>query len=247
MTLIIAEPPSDTQLDPITLLQSQASPVYCGICACPCLAPRLPTPQPEEPDLPLTKVAHQLTTPIWLHQYHDLQPSTGILPYPPPIADPRDANNSHRKIMPIHLYCLRAVLGVVKSGMFNCGSVHDERMMIGFSIPRYVGFGPWVSGGTRFAERSESTWRGMADQRGRWDLMEGSHLRPVSQSITRGIRLIASPIYDVLSPWTILLITPYPPTVSKWEKPTHHPSSSSLLTSSPILPKWSSSPTRNNM
>lgn len=180
MTLVIAEPPSDTQLDPITLLQSQTSPTYCGICACPCLAPRLPTPQPEDSDLPLTKLAHQLNTPIWLHQYHNLQPSTGILPYPPPIADPRDARNPHKRIVSIHLYCLRAVVGVVKSGMFNCGSVHDEQMMIGYSIPRYVGFGPWTPASSVSTERPESTWMGMADQRARWNVIEGSHLRSVS-------------------------------------------------------------------
>jgi hypothetical protein len=156
MTLIIAEPQSDTRLDPITLLQSQASPTYCGICACPCLAP------------------------VWLHQYHNLQPSTGILPYPPPPADPRNAKNPHKRILPIHLYCLRAVLGVVKSGMFNCGSVHDEQMMIGYAIPRYVGFGPWSPASLRSTERPESTWMGMADQRARWNVIAGSHLRSVS-------------------------------------------------------------------
>jgi hypothetical protein len=182
MTLIVAKPPSDTQLDPIILLQSQATSTYCGICACPCLAPRLPTPQPEEPDLPLTKLAHQVTTPIWLHQYHSLQPSTGILPYPSPIADPRDTKSPHKRSVPIHLYCLRAVLGVVKSGMFNCGSVNDEQMMIGYSIPRYVGFGPWSLANLRSTERPGSTWMGMADQRARWNMIEGSHLRSVSPS-----------------------------------------------------------------
>jgi len=230
MTLIIAEPPSDTQLDPITLLQSQASPIYCGICACPCLCPRLPTPQPEQPDLPLTKLAHQLTTPVWLHQYHNLQPSTGILPYPVPPADPRDAKNPHKRIVSIHLYCLRAVLGVVKSGMFNCGSVHEEQMMIGYSMPRYVGFGPWTPAGMRSAERPESTWMGMADQRSRWDVIEGSHLRSVSQATLRGIRLIRSLIYKVLLPLTILSTTPCSPLPHKWSKVNHHPSNPSLHT-----------------
>jgi len=146
MTLIVSIPPSKSvhQLEPTTVLRSQAVPTYCGICSAPCLTPRLPTPQPEESDPPLTKLAASLPTPAWLHQYHHLQPSAGILPFPLPKTDPRDAKNPHKRIVPIHLYCLRAVLGVVKSGMFNCGSLHEERMMIGYSIPRYVGFGPWM-------------------------------------------------------------------------------------------------------
>ena len=181
MTLIIPEPPSisDHQLEPTTVLRSQAVPTYCGICSAPCLTPRLPTPQPEESDPPLTKLADSLSTPAWLHQYHHLQPSAGILPFPLPKTDPRDAKNPHKRIVPIHLYCLRAVLGVVKSGMFNCGSLHEERMMIGYSIPRYVGFGPWMPASLRFTERPESTWMGMADQRSRWDVIEGTHLLPV--------------------------------------------------------------------
>jgi hypothetical protein len=182
-TLIISEPTvSDTHLDPITLLKSQASPNYCGICAAPCLTPRLPTPQPTEPDIIPTKLAGHLDTPIWLHQYHHLQPSTGIIPFPLPPTDPRDQKNPHKRIISIHLYCLRAVLGVVKSGMFNCGSVHDEQMMLGYSVPRYVGFGPWMPAQLRATERPESTWMGMADQRSRWNIIEGSHLLPVSHT-----------------------------------------------------------------
>jgi hypothetical protein len=187
MTLMISEPSDNTigftQPDR-TKLSSRKSPLYCGVCACPCLNPRLPTPQPEEPDI-LISDSHNLATPTWLHQFHHLQPTTGILPYPPPEPNPRDLGNVHKRIMPIHLYCLRAILGVVKAGLFNCGygMSREEGMMIGYSIPRHVGFGPWVSGQTGGDVCPERSWSGLADQRSRWcnSQIESSHLISVSQ------------------------------------------------------------------
>jgi hypothetical protein len=178
MTLIISEAPVAEQasLDPITILKTQESPSYCCICACPTLTPRLPTPQPHGPD-PISIKIHNLPTPAWLHQYHHLQPSSGILPYPPPIQDPRNSNNPHKRIVSIHLYCLRSVLDIVQSDMFSTGGRNVEHMMIGYSIPRYTGFGPWIYGNVKSPEAS---WKGLADQRNRWELgVEGSHLCPV--------------------------------------------------------------------
>jgi hypothetical protein len=182
MTLIISEAPVAEQasLDRVTILKSQDSPSYCCICAGPTLTPRLPTPQPHETDPVFTK-AHNLPTPTWLHQYHHLQPSSGILPYPSPIPDPRDSTNPHKRIGSIHLYCLRSVLDIVQSDMFGTGGRDVEHMMIGYSIPRYVGFGPWINGSLRSTERPVASWRGLADQRNRWESgVDGSHLSSVS-------------------------------------------------------------------
>jgi hypothetical protein len=178
MTLIISEAPVAEQasLDQVTILNTQESPSYCCICACPTLTPRLPTPQPHEPGLIFTKM-QDLPTPTWLHQCHHLQPSSGILPYPLPISDPRDSNNPHKRIVCIHLYCLRSVLDIVQSDMFNTGGRNVEQMMIGYSIPRYTGFGPWMNGSLRSTEKPEASWRGMVDQKSRWKFgVEGSHL-----------------------------------------------------------------------
>jgi hypothetical protein len=181
MTLIISEAPVAEQasLDPITILKTQESPSYCCICACPTLTPRLPTPHPHEPG-PISIEIHDMPTPKWLHQYHHLQPSSGILPHPPPVSDLRDSNNPHKRIIAIHLYCLRSVLDIIQSDMFSTGGVNDEQVMIGYSIPRYTGFGPWMNWKLKSAQRPEASWRGLADQRNRWELgVEGSHLCPV--------------------------------------------------------------------
>lgn len=184
MTLTIAEPtqPSPSCLDPITVLGKQDNPAYCGICACSCLQPRLPTPPPEDLD---PTVGPSTFTPAWLHQYHHLQPSRGILLYPfDPQTQPAPADaasNPHHRVVPVHLYCLRAVLDIVRVGMYGSLTHQEESIMIGYSVPRYVGFGPWVGGSGLRTERPEMTWMGLEDQRSRWTFeCEGSHLRAVS-------------------------------------------------------------------
>lgn len=191
MTLLIApQPDSQAQAqaqaalpDPVELLKQTPQPQYCGICACPCLNPRLPTSQPDLPDLPLGEASQDLSTPVWLHQYHHLQPSRGILPYP---YEPQSKTQPfqsytapHQHIVPIHLYCLRAVIAITQSGVWNCSMVANDQMMVGWSVPRWTGFGPWVK---EMAVRPATGmgWTGLADQKGRYvDGVEGSHLRAV--------------------------------------------------------------------
>lgn len=186
MTLILANDPKSTDtehlLDPIEILRNETQPQYCGICACPCLMTRLPTPQPDAPDLPLPTPLP--ATPVWLHQFHHLMPSRGILPYP---HDPQTAPkpfqayaSPHQHVVPIHLYCLRAVIAITQSGMFNCSVTQVDSMMVGWSVPRWTGFGPWVKG-MAAKPAIGMGWTGLADQRARFeDGVEGSHLRPVS-------------------------------------------------------------------
>lgn len=211
MTLISEHPVAEqARLDHLAILKLQQNPSYCGICACPCLEPRLPTPQPHETDH--DSHSHDLPTPTWLHQYHHLQPSSGILPYPCPIPDPRDSNNPHKRVVPIHLYCLRAVLEIVQSDMFNSGGINDERLMIGYRIPRYVGFGPWVNGSMESTDRPEVSWRGLADQRSRWEFgVEGSHLRSVGTLVVRVTRRTRSRIFIARQFSMTHHSTPYPP------------------------------------
>lgn len=189
MTLLIVPQPDsqdqNTLPNPVEPLKSTADPQYCAICACPCLTPRLPTAPPDLPDLPLNGADLTLGTPGWLHQYHHLQPSRGILPYP---YEPSITTNTfqaysspHKHVVPIHLYCLRAVIGITQTGMWNCSSVADDQMMVGWSVPRWTGFGPWVR---EMAVRPAvgMGWTGLADQKGRFvEGIEGSHLRSVSR------------------------------------------------------------------
>lgn len=174
-------------VNPTELLKQTPRPEYCAICACPCLTPRLPTPQTDQPDLPLAQ--YELATPEWLHQFHHLQPSRGILPYPYEASqniEPFQSYHSpHKHIVPIHLYCLRAVIAITESGMWNCSGRSTDQMMIGWSVPRWTGFGPWVREiGVKPA--IGMGWTGLADQKSRFrEVIEGSHLRDVSLSPAR--------------------------------------------------------------
>jgi hypothetical protein len=181
MTFIIPEQPVSAciDLDPVELMQSQAQPAYCGICACPCLQPRLPTPQPDAPDSPPTKFVSSLPTPSWLHQYHHIQPCRGLLPFPhdPSTQPDHERTNPSRRIVAVHLFCYRMVAKLLEYGIYGM-HYHQEMMM--YSVPRYIGFGPWNDVSMLRTETPEMSWMGLNDQKSRWKFgIEGSHLTPV--------------------------------------------------------------------
>lgn len=189
MTLILADSPPKQigATSPVDLMKQNPDPTYCAICACPCLHPRLPTPLPDQPDeSPSDSASRQLSTPKWLHQYHHLQPSRGILPYPYEHQSQK-TQQQHRayhlspqqNIVPVHLHCLRAVIAITQSGMWNCKSDHPDVMMVGWTIPRWTGYGPWVRNSI-IRPTYGMGWSGLADQKSRYvEGVEGSHLRSV--------------------------------------------------------------------
>lgn len=70
--------------------------------------------------------------------------------------------------------------------------VANDQMMVGWSVPRWTGFGPWVK---EMAVRPAigMGWTGLADQKGRYvDGVEGSHLRAVRLSLISQNDRIAS-------------------------------------------------------
>lgn len=182
--------PSDRPA-PVELLRQKPDLTCCAICACPCLTPRLPTPQPDDPDI--TPTTSDLLTPAWLHQFHHLQPTKGILPYPYKPIQQKGAHQAYtspsQRVIPVHLYCLRAIIAITQPGMWNCVSDHPDSMMVGWTVPRWTGFGPWMKDPTA-RPISSMGWSGLADQKYRYiEAVEGSHLRSVSPAPPRGMEL----------------------------------------------------------
>lgn len=99
-------------------------------------------------------------------------------------------NGAGTRCVPIHEYCLQKVTQTIRKSMFNSGFSHEENMMLGWSIPKWTGYGPWVNvedrGGkyllTQMRERGwVGYWGGSVSQRERYQVdTPGSHLLPVS-------------------------------------------------------------------
>jgi hypothetical protein len=130
----------------------------------------------------------------WQTNWHVLKTATGIVP--PPIISVSSAHlslaneeleESHQRCVPIHDWCLEKVRRVVGRKTVGVGLSVETSLMLGWSIPRWTGLGPWVrrEGEMLLEEVGESGmtgyWRGTEDQRGRFEPgKEGSHLLPVS-------------------------------------------------------------------
>jgi hypothetical protein len=180
-------------------------PVYCAICAAPCHIPRtdIPHPSPNTSLLGTDTVDHiPAEHPVafgvgdWLHEWHCIAVSSGLLDpcavtiSSVPVSDStpkalRFLDISKRMIL-MHDYCLKAVFRMIRRSMFNNGYSHEESMMIGWSLPKWTGWGPWVPGAgrddfLRAVGTRVGLWRGTASQRARWQNgQEGSHLFDVS-------------------------------------------------------------------
>ena len=195
---------------------TNASALYCAICAAPCLLPRS-TSQPGEQSANLvgsdTIDAQPTPSPqseggrtAWQHCWQVLVASRGlstaymVSPSSPAVLSfdeqavmPESEDERKRekgkkvqpRAIPIHETCLAKLLAAIRRSMFNNGFSHEESMMLGWSIPKWTGFGPWVrqppnelamerSGGFGY-------WAGTIDQKKRHVEGEpGSHLLEVS-------------------------------------------------------------------
>lgn len=130
----------------------------------------------------------------WQTNWHVLKTATGIIP--PTIVSVSSAHlslaneeleGSHQRCVPIHDWCLDKVRRVVGRKTVGVGLSVETSLMLGWSIPRWTGLGPWVrpEGEMLLEEVGESGmtgyWRGTEDQRGSFEPgKEGSHLLPVS-------------------------------------------------------------------
>lgn len=178
-------------------------PLYCALCAAPCYLPphRVPRWDAKPAAGPDTSNPIQSADAIsiaqqgWLHTWEVLRVSSGLLPAPilPPNSHIPADTDTQRQI-PIHSYCLNAVLKTTMKSMYFSGSTHDESMMVGWSLPKWTGYGPWVrgvsGGGTAFLGALEKKgagvgyWAGLGVQKDRWTVgVEGSHLHPVRHLI----------------------------------------------------------------
>ncbi|WVQ81705.1 hypothetical protein IAT38_003830 [Cryptococcus sp. DSM 104549] len=195
--------------------------LYCSICACPCLLPRIEPPPPKvQTGLEDTDTSSASPLPMgpdadWLSTWHCLRVSSGVVdPRPflfqalgpptllstptPPTSDTAAADTTKaeqyatKRCIPIHAYCLTAVLSTIRKSQFNSAQTHEEKMMLAWSLPRWSGYGPWVGGkGTReglgLTPGAGATtgagglgvghWRGTVSQRERW-ADDGKHLLP---------------------------------------------------------------------
>jgi len=135
-----------------------------------------PAPGPE-----LRAQAQGTSTRSWLHEWHVLKVTTGLCttytihpppspgiqthstvtaqpipdPLPPviglsiPVPTPAQTNS---RCIPIHHYCLTKVQATIRRSMFNTGFSYEENMMLGWSLPKWVGYGPWVQSDDRGGE-----------------------------------------------------------------------------------------------
>jgi hypothetical protein len=196
---------------------SPAPPVYCGICAAPCLFPRTSI-QPPSPTahtglvgsdtlnavvVPIDPESAGGQGPTWLHAWHHLRVSCGILnPSAVSISSPPLASSLRpssidptRRTVRIHHYCLEAAIRTIRKSTFTSGYTHEETMMLGWSLPKWTGWGPWGSNtpdqdSMHTAAWPSGFWTGTASQSSRWQSergKEGSHLLPVGPSGPRSV------------------------------------------------------------
>ena len=181
------------------------APLYCAMCAAPCYLPRrnLPPPNGDPPSRneqleAIGPIAGADTTSTpdsdWLHEWHVLRVGSGLIPIPDlfPTSETTSSPPNTQRMIPLHHYCLAVVLKTIRRSMYNTGYSHEESCLLGWSLPKWTGYGPWVNessrGGFAFLRSGEAGggggvgyWRGCTDQRNRWEEgREGSHLLPVS-------------------------------------------------------------------
>jgi hypothetical protein len=177
------------------------STIHCSLCAAPCLLPRHPGPIPAHESVSLRShaldscysshiISRDTDNSTWEHQWHLLQISQGILrsftllsPTSSPFQEGNhEALSTKQRCAPIHAYCLDVVLKVIRKSLYIKSYGHEETVMLGWSIPKWTGYGPWVSGLTASdRDLNMGYWRGCETQRGRWVKgVEGSHLLDVS-------------------------------------------------------------------
>jgi hypothetical protein len=102
------------------------------------------------------------------------------------VQDPLDGRDfyDNQRCIPVHAYCLETVLKVIRRSLYNDGYSHEESVMLGWSLPKWTGHGPWTSESTDSGDLPAGYWRGCEDQRNRWVKgIEGSHLLTVSRSM----------------------------------------------------------------
>ena len=165
---------------------SPAEPLFCALCAAPCLEPRIDTPPPSaETSLSSdTTDSHPLSS-DWLRSWHLLQVSSGLVdPVTPSSAFHSSADASAtalnvKRTTPIHAFCLQCVMRTVRRTMYG-GFSHEERMMLGWSLPKWTGHGPWVGemrgDAVLRGERGLGAgyWGGTPVQRERWRASGGA-------------------------------------------------------------------------
>ena len=197
-------------------------PLYCATCAAPCLLPRKDIPPPSTDPLaplvntdtvdiaqstdPTDTTTHTSVTSTWESRWFVLQVSKGlctsytILP-PHTTSLPNECSSStspisstsRQRCISIHAACLEIVLKTIRKSLFNSGFSHEENMMVGWSLPKWSGYGPWVkevkSDGSVWQRDGKGRnpvqyWTGCEDQRNRWEMgKEGSHLLPVCLTV----------------------------------------------------------------
>ena len=181
-------------------------PLYCAICAVPCSLPRANIPPPNiyassdtsamsggHDPRPKTDPKHIESledSPDWTSKWHVLQTADGIIQNftisPSSSTLTPGSKPSQSRCVPIHQYCMEAILKMIRRSIFNNPFSHEENMVFGWSLPKWTGFGPWVEDiDERFRMKENGWvlghWGGCVSQKLRFVKgIEGSHLLPVS-------------------------------------------------------------------
>jgi hypothetical protein len=174
--------------------------LYCALCACPCRCPVADGALPTTPDTAFTDPTHQAkVSPSWLNHWEYLQEADGLLPStissgsPTTCQPTAPVDPAPKRQIPIHNYCLQAVLEIIKDLPLSSSQSPVAALMLHLGLPRWAGHGPWVKQDKRemiaAAAESISTWTakwsGTVDQRKRWAQgKEGSHLLEVSACLS---------------------------------------------------------------
>jgi len=185
------------------------APLFCAICAVPCLLPRKSTSGLADTS-PTADLVDDTSDPAhsrgWRNDWQVLQATHGlferftIIPASPYHHNANSSTHSTRpsdlsgrnclpverskssaypiqpkqhRCIPLHTYCLEAILRTTRQSMFNTASSHETNMLLGWSLPKWTGWGPWVDtrdrGGSDVAQGVERRgwvdyWGGTADQ-----------------------------------------------------------------------------------
>ena len=148
-------------------------------------------------DSPLPSPRPQPDPATWEHRWFILQVSNGLLSEIPP-SFPKEPSSpvspvsptlrqasqrpNPKRWVPIHAYCMDCVLKTLQKSMFNNGFSHSENMLLAWTMPKWMGHGPWSPRDARLGGRVAGgavSWCGTASQRARWENesgMERNHL-----------------------------------------------------------------------
>lgn len=170
---------------------SKPNPLYCAVCAAPCLFPLITCPPPtdtytygkiQEDKITSTTSSFpsvlQLDAQGWLYRWHILRVCEGIVPIPDLSCTFYLKNQpAHKREISIHDYCLEAVHTIVRPDSYGRPELKAS-MLNKSGLPNRTGLGPWIAG-VLTDGRQDGYWKGTKSQQDRWNGDPGSQLLPV--------------------------------------------------------------------